>query len=98
MSRCSRAPGRTGRKLVRIGIKGYAVERATRPRANLVFLIDTSGSMQEPNKLPLVKQSLAMLVDELGPTDTRRDRHLCRLCRHGARADAGAATSARSRR
>ena len=52
------SPWSPGRKLVRIGIKGYEVQRATRPRANLVFLIDTSGSMQEPNKLPLVKQSL----------------------------------------
>jgi Ca-activated chloride channel family protein len=64
------SPWSVGRKLVRIGIKGYSVQRATRPHANLVFLIDTSGSMQEPNKLPLVKQSLEMLLDELAPTDT----------------------------
>ncbi len=64
------SPWSPGRKLVRIGIKGYAVQQATRPRANLVFLIDTSGSMNEPNKLPLVKQSLAMLVEQLAPTDT----------------------------
>ena len=64
------SPWSPGRKLVRIGIKGYALQRATRPRANLVFLIDTSGSMQEPNKLPLVKQSLDMLLDELDPRDT----------------------------
>ena len=64
------SPWSEARKLVRIGIKGYAVERAARPRANLVFLIDTSGSMQEPNKLPLVQQSLRMLVEELAPTDT----------------------------
>jgi Ca-activated chloride channel family protein len=64
------SPWSPGRKLVRIGIKGYSIERASRPRANLVFLIDTSGSMQEPNKLPLVKQSLEMLLDELAPTDT----------------------------
>jgi Ca-activated chloride channel homolog len=64
------SPWKQGRKLVRIGIKGYSVTRATRPHANLVFLIDTSGSMQEPNKLPLVKQSLEMLLDELAPTDT----------------------------
>ncbi|MGY4397352.1 Ca-activated chloride channel family protein [Sphingomonas sp. UYAg733] len=63
------SPWSVGRKLVRIGIKGYAVQRATRPRANLVFLIDTSGSMNEPNKLPLVKQSLAMLLDQLDGDD-----------------------------
>ena len=64
------SPWSAGRKLVRIGIKGYDVRRATRPRANLVFLVDTSGSMQEPNKLPLVKQSLSLLLDELAPQDT----------------------------
>jgi Ca-activated chloride channel family protein len=64
------SPWSQGRKLVRIGIRGFDVGRSTRPHANLVFLIDTSGSMQEPNKLPLVKQSLEMLLDELAPTDT----------------------------
>jgi Ca-activated chloride channel family protein len=64
------SPWAAGRKLVRIGIKGYSVSQATRPHANLVFLIDTSGSMQEANKLPLVKQSLEMLLDELAPSDT----------------------------
>ena len=64
------SPWTAGRKLVRIGIKGYAVQRAARPRANLVFLVDTSGSMQEPNKLPLVKQSLSMLLNELAPDDS----------------------------
>jgi Ca-activated chloride channel family protein len=64
------SPWSPGRKLVRIGIKGYSVQRATRPRANLVFLIDTSGSMQEPNKLPLVQQSLDLLLDQLDPRDT----------------------------
>jgi Ca-activated chloride channel family protein len=63
------SPWSPGRKLVRIGIKGYAVQKATRPRANLVFLIDTSGSMQEPNKLPLVRQSLKLLIDELDGND-----------------------------
>ena len=64
------SPWTAGRKLVRIGIKGYAVEPATRPRANLVFLVDTSGSMQHPDKLPLVQRSLNMLLDELEPDDT----------------------------
>ena len=64
------SPWTDGRKLVRIGIRGYDVASETRPRANLVFLIDTSGSMQGPERLGLVKQSLAMLLEQLRPTDT----------------------------
>lgn len=64
------SPFTAGRKLVRIGIKGYAIERATRPRANLVFLIDTSGSMNAENKLPLVKKSLGLLLDQLDRNDS----------------------------
>jgi Ca-activated chloride channel family protein len=64
------SPWTPGRKLVRIGVKGYEIGRATRPRANLVFLIDTSGSMYAPNKLPLVKQSLEMLLDQLDGNDS----------------------------
>jgi Ca-activated chloride channel family protein len=63
------APWKAGRKIVRIGIRGYVLHPATRPRANLVFLIDTSGSMYAPNKLPLVKQALSMLVEQLGAQD-----------------------------
>lgn len=63
------SPWSPGRKLVRIGVKGYEIGRTARPRANLVFLIDTSGSMNEPNKLPLVKQSLAMLLEQLDGND-----------------------------
>jgi Ca-activated chloride channel family protein len=63
------SPWSDGRKIVQIGIKGYAVQAATRPRANLVFLIDTSGSMNAPNRLPLVKQSLAMLLTQLEAND-----------------------------
>ena len=50
------SPWAAGRKLVRVGIKGYAVQKAARPRANLVFLVDTSGSMNHPSKLPLVQR------------------------------------------
>jgi Ca-activated chloride channel homolog len=62
-------PWSQGRKIVQIGIKGYAVQPDTRPRANLVFLIDTSGSMNAPNRLPLVKQSLSMLLTQLDGND-----------------------------
>jgi len=63
------SPWSAGRKIVHIGIKGYSLQAAARPRANLVFLIDTSGSMVTPNRLPLVKQSLAMLLDQLDAND-----------------------------
>ncbi len=63
------SPWSPGRLLVRIGVKGYELPRASRPRANLVFLIDTSGSMDEPNKLSLVKQSLGLLLDRLDAHD-----------------------------
>lgn len=56
-------------KLLRIGIKGYEPPREHRPAANLVFLIDVSGSMQDADKLPLLKTGMKMLVDQLGPND-----------------------------
>lgn len=55
--------------LMHIGIKGYDIPHTERPAANLVFLIDVSGSMEEPDKLPLVKKSLRLLVDELNEHD-----------------------------
>ena len=63
------SPWAPGRLIVRVGVRGYDLTRTTRPRANLVFLVDTSGSMMEPNKLPLVKQSLTLLLDSLGEND-----------------------------
>jgi Ca-activated chloride channel family protein len=63
------SPWSDGRKIIQIGIRGYAVQPAQRPRANLVFLIDTSGSMNAPNRLPLVKQSLSMLLTQLDAND-----------------------------
>lgn len=57
-------------RLLHIGIKGYQIETRSKPRSNLVFLIDTSGSMNEPNKLPLVQNSLKLLVDTLAPDDS----------------------------
>lgn len=56
-------------RLLRIGLRGYDVTRSERPPANLVFLVDVSGSMQSRDKLPLVQCSLALLADQLGPRD-----------------------------
>ncbi|GAB3354950.1 vWA domain-containing protein [Lysobacter tyrosinilyticus] len=63
------APWNSKRQLLMIGIKGYDVPKAALPPANLVFLIDTSGSMQDPDKLPLVKDALRQLVKQLRPQD-----------------------------
>ncbi|WP_410823422.1 vWA domain-containing protein [Methylobacterium oryzisoli] len=63
------SPWAEGRQLLHVGIKGYAVQPAERPKANLVFLVDTSGSMSPPNRLPLVKQALAMLLTRLDARD-----------------------------
>ena len=62
-------PWRPGHRLVRIGLQGRNVDRRERPAGNLVFLVDVSGSMQAANKLPLVKQALAMLLEELTEND-----------------------------
>jgi Ca-activated chloride channel family protein len=62
-------PWRPEHRLVRIGIKGRELERDKRPRSNLVFLVDVSGSMNEPNKLPLVVYGLEQLTRELGEND-----------------------------
>jgi Ca-activated chloride channel family protein len=63
------APWAPGHRLVRVGLKGRDLRPAERPAANLVFLIDVSHSMQEPNKLPLVKESLRQLVGRLRADD-----------------------------
>jgi Ca-activated chloride channel family protein len=56
-------------RLMRIGLRGYDLPRAGRPAANLVFLVDVSGSMSSEDKLPLVKSALSGLAGELGPKD-----------------------------
>jgi len=63
------APWAPTHRLVRIGLKGREVSTAARAGANLVFLIDVSGSMDEPNKLPLVKESLRLLLGRLRADD-----------------------------
>ncbi|KAF1721299.1 vWA domain-containing protein [Pseudoxanthomonas wuyuanensis] len=63
------APWNAQRQLLMIGIKGYDVPKPTLPPANLVFLIDTSGSMDSPDKLPLLKQAFSLLVPQLREQD-----------------------------
>jgi Ca-activated chloride channel family protein len=64
------APWNPQALLMKVGIKGFEVAAAERPPANLVFLIDVSGSMQSPDKLPLLKNAFRLLADQL----TARDR------------------------
>ena len=66
----STCPWSPQRQLVRIAMKGMEIERESRPPANLVFLLDVSGSMNDPRKLPLVTKSLELLIEELNASDT----------------------------
>lgn len=63
------APWNASHQLLQIGIQGYRVPKAAIPASNLVFLIDTSGSMQDADKLPLLKQSFRELVLQMRPQD-----------------------------
>ncbi|HWE40200.1 MAG TPA: VWA domain-containing protein [Isosphaeraceae bacterium] len=65
----ARCPWQPEHRLVRIGLKGKDVAADKRPTSNLVFLLDVSGSMDAENKLPLVKASMRLLVDQLGEGD-----------------------------
>ena len=63
------APWNDATRLMHVGIEGYAPQRHAAPRANLVFLIDTSGSMDAPDKLPLLINSFKLLLGALAPED-----------------------------
>jgi len=63
------APWSEGHLLLRVGIASPEIRTADLPPNNLVFLLDVSGSMNSPDKLPLVKRSLRLLVNELRPED-----------------------------
>jgi Ca-activated chloride channel homolog len=63
------APWNPSHDLLRIALRAREVDMRRAPPANLVFLVDVSGSMRGPNRLPLVKQSLALLVNELREED-----------------------------
>ncbi|MDB5350772.1 MAG: uncharacterized protein JWN86_2019 [Planctomycetota bacterium] len=65
----TRCPWNAEHRLARIGLKGKEIKLDKRPAANLVFLLDVSGSMNEPKKLPLLKSAMEMLVEKLGEND-----------------------------
>lgn len=65
----SDSPWNKGLKLLQIGIQAQKISTENLPASNLVFLIDVSGSMDSPEKLPLVKQALYLLTDQLRPQD-----------------------------
>lgn len=62
-------PWQPTNRLARIALKAKPIDNAKRPPSNLVFLVDVSGSMNEPNKLPLVIASMKLLVEQLGEND-----------------------------
>ncbi|WP_312161693.1 VWA domain-containing protein [Phenylobacterium sp.] len=63
------SPWSKDRQIIHIGLQGYDLPRKTEPPLNLVFLVDTSGSMWSEDRLPLAIKSLNLLVDQLRPQD-----------------------------
>ena len=66
----SAAPWNPSHRLVHIGLQGKTIANENLPPSNLVFLLDVSGSMDEPNKLPLLKSAFRLLVDQLSDQDS----------------------------
>lgn len=62
-------PWQPKHRLLRIALKGREIDPQNRPASNLVFLVDVSGSMNEPAKLPLLKNALRLMIDKLGEND-----------------------------
>ena len=65
----AQCPWQAKHQLVRIALQAKKIDMEKRPLSNLVFLLDVSGSMNEPNKLPLVKESMRMLIQQLSEND-----------------------------
>lgn len=63
------SPWHAERQILHVALRGYDLPKAARPRANVVLLIDVSGSMAPADRLPLLQRSFRMLVDELRPDD-----------------------------
>ena len=64
------SPFNAGRDLMHIGIQGKDIDRAARPPINLTLLVDVSGSMRSEDKLPLARQAMKLMMEEMAPTDT----------------------------
>jgi len=62
-------PWNTDHQLLHVGLKGESIDKEELPASNLVFLLDVSGSMNSPNKLPLLKNAFHMLINELREED-----------------------------
>ncbi len=65
----ARAPWNEQHLIAQIGLQGKKIELENLPASNIVFLLDVSGSMSAPNKLPLLKSAFKLLVNELRPQD-----------------------------
>ena len=63
------SPWSEGRQLMHVAVQGYDIRKDVRPPLNLTLLVDVSGSMSGPDRLPLAIKSLKMLIDELGEKD-----------------------------
>ncbi|MDP2215195.1 VWA domain-containing protein [Phenylobacterium sp.] len=63
------SPWSEHREILHIGLQGYELPEQERPPLNLVFLIDTSGSMDSPDRLPLARKAMNVLIDQLRPQD-----------------------------
>ena len=81
-------PWAESHRLVRVALQGRVLDRSTRPALNLVFLVDTSGSMRGANRLPLVLRGLELLVEQLDERD-----HVAIVTYAGSAGTALAATS-----
>ena len=64
------SPFNAGRDLIQIGIQGRDIDREARPPINLTLLVDVSGSMHSEDKLPLARQAMKLMLEEMEPTDT----------------------------
>jgi len=63
------SPWHAGMQVLRVALRSRAIADADVPARNLVFLLDVSGSMADPNKLPLLQQAMGLVVDQLRPKD-----------------------------